>query len=343
MKVNLNIHSGIYHVSSIITGFHMLSLNGDISLKINDLRSDSKSLNNEALIDAEVDGKKVVFDLMDGYQYNNKNAVDEYFAEADIIFKRSYSKRQNSVFSKEIAEKIYPLGFNYYVTYKNNPLIESPKFPNNILNNIKLTKSYVNDFEAPVLKPCKNPKILFLARLWNPDDDDIKNSPELKEERIIINKMRTDTIKALKKEFKNNFFGGIYIDDFSLNYCPDILVPKKISLKRAYLNRMKHSDICVNTMGLHGSIGWKTGEYVAASRAIVSEKFLYDVTGDFSDGKNYLSFSTPEQCVEKVTELFEDSEKRVQMSERNKIYYEKYLRPDAQVKQALEILKARLK
>lgn len=36
---------------------------------------------------------------------------------------------------------------------------------------------------------------------------------------------------------------------------------------------MHDTDICIGSMGLHKSIGWKTGEHIAASKAIINEKY----------------------------------------------------------------------
>jgi len=66
-------------------------------------------------------------------------------------------------------------------------------------------------------------------------------------------------------------------------------VTSNLSNRRNYLEVMKQSDICISSMGLHQSIGWKTGEYIAASKAIINESFHYKVVGDFQIGKNYLS------------------------------------------------------
>lgn len=334
MKTEINIHSNSLHTCGVITGFYMLDKKGMLNLTINDKRQSEKMV--DAVIDVAINGKKIVFDLADGYCYDNIKQIEEYFSDADVIFKRSFSENKNKQFDDEIAKKIKPYGFNYFVTYKNNPITKRNFSVNNMLKTLKLTNSYVKDFEAPVLKNNNNPKILFLTRLWNPNGEDIKGNNELKEERMYINEVRSETVKLLKNEFGKSFFGGIYADDFSMKYCPELLVDKSVSLKRIYLNRMKNSDICVNTMGLHGSIGWKTAEYIASARAVVSEKFMYETTGDFEENKNYLSFSTPQQCVEKVDFLMKNSDVRMEMSRQNKKYYEEYLRPDSQVKRALD-------
>lgn len=334
MKAEINIISDSLHTCAVITGFHMLAEQGELDLKINDKRQDKRV--SDSLIEAVVDGRKILFDLSDGYFYNDEKETIRHFNEADFVFKRSYSQAKNIAFDSDVNKKLYPYGFNYLVTFGANPLTQKKLSVNSILKTLKLTDSLVKDFEAPVLKGRKEPKILFLTRLWNPMGDDIRGDKEQAEERDYINKVRTETIRLLKNEFGKRFLGGVYADDFSAKYCPELLVDKGVSLKRIYLNRMKKSDICVNTMGLHGSVGWKTAEYIAAARGIVSEKFLYETTGNFCDKKNYLSFLNPSDCVEKVSLLAESPEVVAEMSKENKRYYERYLRPDAQVKRALE-------
>ena len=91
-------------------------------------------------------------------------------------------------------------------------------------------------------------------------------------------------------------------------------------------------------MGLFESIGWKTGEYVAAAKAIVNEEMHFDVTGDFEVGKNWLSFRTTEECLQAVRALTEEPERLYQMKLANERYYQQYLRPDMLVKRTLDIV-----
>ena len=61
-----------------------------------------------------------------------------------------------------------------------------------------------------------------------------------------------------------------------------------------FLNIVKSSDICIATTGLHKSIGWKFGEYIAASRAIITEPLYYEIPGELKRGSNYLEFRNVE-------------------------------------------------
>lgn len=101
---------------------------------------------------------------------------------------------------------------------------------------------------------------------------------------------------------------------------------------------MKKTDICIGTVGLHDSIGWKTAEYVALGKAIVCEPFRYSVPGEFLVEKNYLEFSTSDECVEAIQKIIENPNLVYQMKLNNLLYYYRYLKPDMMVKRTLDIV-----
>jgi hypothetical protein len=104
-----------------------------------------------------------------------------------------------------------------------------------------------------------------------------------------------------------------------------------------YYKLLRAYPICVATTGLHGSSSWKVGEYVAFSRAIVSERLKHLVPGEFAPGTNYLEFADPNRCVEEVEKLFSDSALRNRIMNNNHDYYLKYLKPDAMIRRTLRI------
>ncbi len=57
----------------------------------------------EALLETEIDGRTVVFDLMDGYFYNDPAAVQALFSRADVVFKRSCFRLRRTGSSQEIS------------------------------------------------------------------------------------------------------------------------------------------------------------------------------------------------------------------------------------------------
>lgn len=117
-----------------------------------------------------------------------------------------------------------------------------------------------------------------------------------------------------------------------------LILPDKLTGKRAYLHRMQHTEICVASTGLHGSTGWKLAEYVAAGRAIVTEPLRYTLPGGFEEGKNYKTYTSPAECEEKLRQLLADPAAILAMAQHNAAYYQAWLRPEQQMRQALRQL-----
>lgn len=341
-KVDLNIVSRSAHCMQIITGFHMLEQQGLIELDIHDVSGDSKKYPSNNMVEICVDNKVIAFDVSDGYPYGNRVMVMENYLDegCDYYFKRSFSEGKNRKYvSAENLHKIKPLGFNYYVTYQDNSWdssINSRSFRKRLNRMFSSHKGYVYEYESsPNFDENKKeqPNIIFCTRLWNPaETEDCKEA----QTRFEINKMRMEIVEHIQKQYGSNFVGGIRIDDYSKKVCPsNLLLAKSISHQANYIKLMKQADICVGSMGLHESIGWKTGEYIAASRAIINEKFHYQVPGDFEIGRNYLSYETTEECLAAIQYLIDKPHKIREMQEYNNKYYIKYLRPDKLVWNAL--------
>src|SRR5262249_14728323 len=153
-----------------------------------------------------------------------------------------------------------------------------------------------------------------------------------------VNNARARCIELLRREFGNRFLGGFIHTDFAARNYPGALLPDNaVSAKENYLKLLRAFPICVATTGLHGSIGWKMGEYVAFSRAIASERLNYEVPGNFMTGQNYLEFTGPEACVNAVHQLFSDGALRYAMMRNNYEYYLASLKPDTMVSRCIEI------
>lgn len=301
-----------------------------------------------------IDNKIVAFDMGDRWGLCENIGID-YLRRVDGYFARDYSNKVNIVnivtpvvFTDN--NKVKPFGFNYYVIYKGNPLDQSNGIKIcwiNMLRNITGYNvcTYPEYFEQNADWKEKDFTIIFMARLWDTNTIDLDtNLPEdvynyrvyMLEERERINKFRTEIMRKLKKEYGSNFIGGIYQDSFSEKYCPDLIVSKKLSRKKAYLDQMKKADICIGTMGLHRSIGWKVGEYIAAARAIVAEKFQYIVPGNFDAGKHYIPYDTVDECCEAVAYLYDNPALVYEMKKANEEYYLNYLKVDRQLLNAFK-------
>lgn len=180
--------------------------------------------------------------------------------------------------------------------------------------------------------------MLFMARAWDPKGELAELTEEEKRERVYINEMRARCIRLLRDELGPHFYGGFARTSYAMDNFKELLVEDAlVSGKKRYVSLLHDYPICIATAGLHGSIGWKMGEYVAFSKAIVSERLNCSVPGDFTCGRNYLEFDTPEMCLEQTMKLVEGRGLRAQMMEDNWTYYNMHLMPDRLIMRTLKI------
>jgi hypothetical protein len=182
------------------------------------------------------------------------------------------------------------------------------------------------------------PRILFMARLWDPKGEYAGQlTKNMSDERKEINEVRTKCIRACRREFGAQFYGGIAPCEFSVREYPDLVIDKTNAAKKhEYVKRMKDADILIATAGLHKSTGWKFAEYIAASKAIVSEPLYYESAGGLADGRNYLSFRNESECCDKINELF-DERKRLEMMNANAAYFDSFMNCESLVSRAIQI------
>ena len=346
IKAEVTIFNNLTHNSLIVTGFKMLEKQGKVKLSIKKDYERGKKLPNDAIIEAKVDGIKISFGTMDGYNFDIKE-MEEYLKTVDFFFKRSFSKEENKKFSSEIQKKIFPLSFNYAVSYFSNPMdYQSEKFLKKNYEKLKKINLFLHSYRDDV-KYFENHStenkgtILFMCRLWDPYAKEIENEI-VREERRQINKTRIEIIRRLKEEFKDQFIGGVSLDETSKKMCPDIILSDELTIKKNYIKTMKKASICIASTGLHKSTGWKFAEYVVAGKAIISEPLEYEVSGNFKKGINYLEYKNADECIKAVKTLLNNNDLREKMEKANRDYYAAYLRPDKQVENAIKVVKQSL-
>jgi hypothetical protein len=177
------------------------------------------------------------------------------------------------------------------------------------------------------------PRVLFMARAW--DTSHILD-PKQRDVVHALNEMRAECVRSLRRELGSRFLGGLAHDAFASAHYRDVLLPDAgLANKRRYLEILKEYPICVATTGLNGSNGWKLGEYVAHSKAIVTEPLQHAVPGAFESPAHFLEFTTAEGLLDATTRLVEDRGLRCAMMMNNYRYYRAYLRPDALVLNSL--------
>lgn len=317
-----------------------------IDLEIIDNSASDSQIPCGSFIEADINGVRVSYDAMDGY--NGYNHFDDYLDSVSVYFKRSYSEVENKRFRNQ--SKIRPLGLFYRVHYPNLPIFPKKGMKDRIMDAIRRLSGrdyrfYPDFFES---KPNYNvtdiPNIFFGTRLWNPDgeSDEVIASDQIRQERMGINNTRISLVRRLKDKYGCHFYGGINRTPYSETVCPELIIDENLYRRDNYIRALKKKfDICIGSSGLHQSIGGKIGEYVAASKCIVAEEFSYTATPEFCEGENYISFSTVEECLEKISLLVGNPDQIRKIEENNYNYYTQYLSPDMliynTIKQVLDL------
>jgi hypothetical protein len=347
IKCTLIAHSISRHLQHIYTGFNLLHKRGiiDVSQEIvkENMLDDTKE---QHLRDHKHAQLKVILNdtINIFYDTHDSGEIDEQqLATTDYYFKRSYSTAFLQPLGQQ-KEKVYPMGL-YYPILPNGfdklgvqrafSLANGRKKISEALSFIEGFDSFrytarVNDlwafpdYGAP-------PKILFMVMAYDPHDK--QDRPDEKvEERRYINEARAQCIAMLRKEYKDNFYGGFIHTAYAAKHYKEFLMPDKtLSSRKNYMNLLKSYPICLATTGLHLSIGAKFAEYIAFSKAILTEKLNFEVPGNLQKDKNYLEFSTPENCVENAEKLFSDKVLRNSIMTNNAKYFHAYMRPDVLV------------
>ncbi len=328
------------HFNQIYTGFRLLEQRKLIKLSYKIVVDDELPLN---ILKVNINSKKVYFDMTDHSRINQK-----VYDLSDYYFKRTLLRTDVSKFSR-----IRPLGFNYSVYTENPKLAQVALLHGNFdlfakyfvrysgflskalkANDSIYTSNYKNLERKPLTKEAG--KITFFTRLWDPDNT---TNTLKKDERVILNQERIKLINILRKEFKDNFIGGLYDDAVSKKYAPELIVSKALVQKKNYLRSLKKSAVGIANVGLEGSIGWKFAEYVTHSMAIVSNSIEhYMVQGDFKLENNYLSYPDVDTCVNQVVKLMEDKTLRHEMMQHNYNYYNQYMQPEMMFENVLDMV-----
>lgn len=323
------------HLMQIYSGFFELQKKGIIKLKV---RPTGKSTTGPHILIVKVNNKyKVAYDALDGFSWivGGKEENLSYFQKSfdvDFYFKRSFHQLLHQY--KPANCQVLPLGLNYNIYPSCNMLAFNPSFGDKVKYVMKSNKLlrklakknffYSQDFEYFPTKHAVD-RILFLTRVWDPAEARWEGS---RSHREMVNQTRVECIRLCRKEFGERFTGGLIADAYSEKYYSDLIMPGEYTSKRRFLQAVREHSICIATTGLHDSIGWKFGEYVAASRAIVSEPLQYELPGEFRKDQNYLEFQTPSQLIEQIYTLLNNKEKILKMMNANKDYYDNYVKPE---------------
>lgn len=327
MDVTLYCGSDLPHIQQIYTGFAMLAKQGAIRLR---------SEICERRVAAKVNGKTLVYDTTDGFGIDERD-----LGTCDFYFKRSYYPAYLK--DADPTGKVVPLGLNYEVypdfvdwlalkrsVYLGRSLRVKARGALRALKVDRTFKPRLSVMQAADLVHVEKANVLFLTRTWDPSNT-LRHGMPTREE---INDMRAECISALRREFGHRALAGFAHTPLAAKKYASLLTPG-VAEKSKYIATLRNYSVCVATTGLHGSIGWKFGEYVAFAKAIVSEPLNYEVP-NLRVEDQFVEFTTPEQCVTEVSRLFENMDLRKRLATNNLKYYQDHLRPDRFVMRTLK-------
>ena len=340
------------HLQQIYTGFWLLHRSGRIRLTQRVVPASAPRPGPQHLRDApshrlavRIDGRvRASYDVHDSWEMD-----DEALDATDIYFKRSYSATAVAALAATRRHKVRPLGLNYAL------------FPDGVDRFAverawklgrgaerwqetarALTWSDSLAFTPRVNRmwngadPGREPRALFMVRAFDLDNAGDRSAEKMAE-RIALNDERAAIVRTLRAALGKRFYGGFTHTAHAVQHYRNELLPDPArGQKGEYIRTLRDFPVCVATTGIHGSVGWKFGEYVAFAKAIVSEPLTYVAPGDLAPGRNYLEFRGVDECVQSVVRLMEDAALRAELMANNAAYYERYLRPDELVWRTIE-------
>ncbi|MBW2998448.1 hypothetical protein KY321_02820 [Candidatus Woesearchaeota archaeon] len=323
------------HLNQLYAGFIKLKNQGKLDLKIKKSREDHDL--HKPVIKVKLNNQyKVVYDTLDGLNWiegtdeDNLNYFQEKFQNIDYYFKRSYSPILNKYAPTNC--RIIPLGL-WYEIEEPKEFMERPfrKFTVPLIRKKKLLRKLFNisqynssGFEYYPILPAET-QVIHFTRLWDPEEVKLNH---LKVEREKINQLRIESIRKCKKEFGKIFKGGLSNNEFTKKHAPDLILSNLRTDRSSYLELVRNSTICITTTGLHNSIGGKLGEFIAASRAILTEPLEYEVPGNLQNDKNYIEFNNSDDLLMKIDYLLNNKDIIKKMMYENYYYYNNFLKPE---------------
>lgn len=350
MRCTLTVGEVPLHLYQVIAGFEKLASAGRIVLTYKTPSPDADDRLPYNVLAAECDSKCYLFDMNDGYDNlpeNRENYISFYNAlldRCDLLYKRSFHAPTNARLTH--PEKMQKTPPNCLITINGSrahrPVPCDPRREKlkKMVRSLPVSSYYNGHCYEDALEDLprvrSSPRVIFLARLWDPAGEfPGQLNAEKTEERFQINESRATCIRTCRREFGDRFEGGVSASAFSQREYPDLVVTdKKVTRKDKYIAAMKEFDIAIATAGLHKSTGWKFAEYLTASKAIVTEPLFYESAGALCEGVNYLSFRDERDCCEKIYRLFDESSRYTMMCA-NREYYTSTMRCDKFVAAAI--------
>lgn len=275
------------------------------------------------------------------FDYSDKSNVFDVnrLKLCDMYLKRSYYQPDVDKLQPELRNRVVPLGLIYACrsSHDRAPIQRALGYyfahklmarqPLGSVQSLYTTLGYLKRyFQSPVVSgfeasPDQDaiPTVLYQTRLFDQTSDETG-----------VNEWRVSIIRALREALGDRFVGGLIPTDFAKEHYPDLLSTHGTE-RKSFVAMIKRSLIAVYTRGVHHSIAWKFGEYLAAAKCVVAEPPRNKLPVALEQGKHYLPFTSPEECVEACARLLENPQLASEMRVNNYNYYRAEVVPSTRV------------
>lgn len=345
----LHCQSDVANLQQVYAGFSTLARNGGIRLtqKIDKAGGQQAQPSHQAEtarashLVAEVDGMNIGFDVDDA-----GHVPDRLLSSVDVLFKRVWE--HDHIEGCATPDKVLPLGVKLWV-HADPPDWHAIKRArlhtggdyfeclvralgiDRLLGNAMFTPRWRSLSAKPPLELA--PRVLFLADALDPAD---ALTPNAAAERVTLNTQRAACMRALRDRFGDKATCGFRNTPFAQREFADLFFSgTEVARQRDHLKLMRQHPICVASNDGHRSSAGNFGDYLAMSRAIVSEKIDGRLPGEIDAGTHYLPFRDVESCVAAVQQLFDVADIRHDLMRASACYAMQHVRPDALVADSL--------
>ena len=272
--------------------------------------------------------RRVVFDIQD--RSSRFSSVE--MEKADVYFKRCHFAPDVAAVAHGHAAKVRPFG-PVFVTRSEHAramlalgaLRHARSFAalRQISDYLRLPPTRAFERAADAVA---EPRVLFQTRLWT--DAEVTGEPTASE----INAERIAVVRALRARLGDRFVGGLLPTPLAIERHAD-LVCAGDTRRRAYLAQMHGCAVGVYTRGLHHSIAWKLGEYLASACAIVASPFRNTIPADLQ----FIAFQNPDDCAEQCARLLDEPDHLRALRAASATHYQACASPLAQTLRCLDV------
>lgn len=327
----------LIHTSLLHTGFCELALRDAIAIRYRrPPAADAWLAGDPIVVCFDIEGPtplRVAVDLRDGEGISSPiiDRVDRYL-------KRAFYRPEVDRLPPHHAVKLAPFGLNFpcrngasswrLLQTIGLPLAAEGKAGLSRLRQYLLTPP-ISEFELDPSVPV-SARVIFQTRLWTQQEVAPGEAEPLNQERLAM-------VRALKRAFGDRFAGGLVPTPFARATYPDDVTPHS-SQAADYLKLRKQCLIGVYTRGIEHSLAFKLAETFAASQCLVSVPLRYELPSPIEEGRHYLLFNTPDECVAACQRLFDDPARASAMRYANHEYYAREVEPAAHVMKMLDRL-----